>query len=728
MTTVTYPVKGMTCAACAVSVESILKDQDGVDNAQVNFATNSVNIHYDTGSTTILQLSDAVAEIGYELIIQSDPEAIKQEKEEGYRLLKRKFWLSLLFTLPVFVISMFMLPIPFSTWVQLVLTLPIIFYSGRHFYISAYKKARHATFNMDTLIAIGTGAAFLFSLFNTIAPAFLLNQGLTPHVYYESAVVIITLILLGNLLEERAKQKTSGAIEKLMGLQPNKATIMFVNKPMIVKIEDVKIGDVVLVKPGETIPVDGILVKGNTSINESMLTGEPMPVYKMLGENVAAGTVNNEDTIQIKTTKIGTQTALAKIIRYVQEAQGSKAPIQKLADKISSVFVPVVISIALLSAVVWFAVGPEPPLTNAFIALVTVLIIACPCALGLATPTAIMVGIGRSAGQGILIKNAEALEQIQHINTLFVDKTGTLTEGKPQVADLIYSESPQILDIIYSLESQSEHPLAHAITSHLTNKGAKSIEVNDFKNHPGRGVIATIAGQKCVLGKPSFVINEGTVHPFRNEQQQFIKEGKTTIILSIDNKIEAVTAITDQIKASTPNAIEQLKMKGIEVIMLTGDNTESAKRVADSCGITEFKAEVMPEDKANFIWQKQNEGHIVAMAGDGINDAPSLALADVGIAMGSGTDIAKETAAITLVSGDINKIDQAIGLSRITSKTIRQNLFWAFFYNILAIPVAAGLLYPIFGFTLSPMIAGGAMAFSSLSVVLNSLRLKKKTI
>lgn len=729
MTKQNYLVKGMTCAACANSVESILTAQKGVDSAVVNFAANSVLIVFDEETIKVPQLEKVVSGIGYELVIHTiDPDVQRKEQKENFNKLRTKFFVALSFSLPVFVISMFMLPIPYSPWVQLLLSIPVLFYSGVHFYTSAFKKARHFTFTMDTLIALGTGAAFLFSLFNTIFPELLQQNGFEAHVYYESAVVIVTLILLGNLLEERAKQKTSGAIEKLVSLQPDEATILFINKPTKVKIKDVKKGDVVLIKPGETIPVDGEIIFGNSFINESMLTGESVPTEKMVGHKVSAGTVNSSNVLHIKATHTGSTTTLSKIIRYVQEAQGSKAPIQKLVDKISSIFVPLVISIALGSGSIWYFLGPSPQSTYAILVLVTVLIIACPCALGLATPTAIMVGIGRAAQQGVLIRDAESLENLKDIEVLFVDKTGTLTEGQPTVDHFLYHDKNKaLLSVLYTIESNSEHPLSNSIIEFLVKEKVTPDSVIDtIENFPGQGIEAKVKEEIYRVGKPDFVMSENQLNPFTKEVEKLKSTSHTIVAFGNRKEVLALIGIKDVLKQDAPKSVKQIQKLGIEVVMLTGDNEQNAMQIAEICSIKTHKANILPHEKAEMIKYYQGQGKKVAMAGDGINDAPALAQADVGIAMGNGTDIAMESASITLVKSDLKKIETAIQLSKLTTKTIRQNLFWAFFYNTLSIPVAAGVLYPTFGFLLNPMIAGGAMAFSSLSVVMNSLWLKKR--
>lgn len=729
-----YPVKGMSCAACASSVESMLKAQEGVTKANVNFANHSVSVNYDATAISPAQLKKTLEAVGYELVTDTvDPGQLKAEKKATLKRLKQKLTIAAIFSLPVFVLSMFMIEIPFKNWVLLVLSVPVIFYSGRGFYISAWKKIKHGTTNMDTLISLGTGAAFLFSLFNTIFPEYLLQFGLEPHVYYESAVVIITLILFGNFMEEKAKDRTSTAIEKLMGLQPKEANLVRNGKIITVDIDEITVGDILLIKPGAKIPLDGVVVSGNSYIDESMVTGEPEHAQKQEGDKLVGGTINQTGSLEMRVDKVGEDTMLARIIKMVQEAQGSKAPAQKLADKISSIFVPVVIVIAILSFTIWVIGGPG--FSTAFVVLVTVLIIACPCALGLATPTAITVGIGKGANQGILIKDAEALEKVKDINVLLVDKTGTITEGKPAVNEFIISENhdkKNLLNVIYSLEQKSEHPLAKSILDYLEQQkfAIEDIELLDFRSITGEGVEGKSGNDTYFVGsvarlKTNQFILEGSI---KNEFDRLNRSGKTMVIVSKNDLVIAAINIEDQLKINAKQAIANLHKEKIKVIMVTGDNEGVARTIAAQAGIDEIHAEVLPEQKSDLVMKYQADGKKVAMAGDGINDAPALAKADVGIAMGSGTDIAIESAALTLVKGDISKIAQAINLSRQTSRTIKENLFWAFIYNVITIPVAAGLLYPFTGFLLNPMIAGGAMAFSSVSVVLNSLRLKQRKI
>lgn len=722
----TYPVSGMTCAACAHSVESMLMSQAGVEQAAVNLANNSVSVVYDESTTNFGKMKVALEQIGYN-ISKSKSEG-EELKLQGEQVLKKKLWVAIIFTIPVFVLSMFFMDsFAGQNYLLLALTTPIVFYSGNQFYLNAWKKLQHGSSNMDTLIAIGTGAAFLFSLINTLFPTWLASKGMHPHVYYESAAVIISLILLGNYLEERAKGRTGAAIEKLMGLQVKQALILKDGQEHMVDLSEVKVGDLIVIKPGALIPVDGKVMEGESYVEESMLTGEPGAVIKRMDDSLTGGTINQNGRLVMEAQKVGEETMLARIIQMVADAQGSKAPIQKLADRISAIFVPIVLVIALLSFGFWMIFGPDPALTNAFVVLVTVLIIACPCALGLATPTAIMVGIGRGADQGILIKNAEMLEKTKNLDVLIVDKTGTITEGNPSVQAVLCEQTEEqknsLFSAIKSLENQSEHPLAKAIDRHFNEVELK--EVRYFNSITGQGIKGEVGGVTYFIGKPDWLKNLKVSASLKEQSQALINEGQTVIAVANSKEVVAFIGIKDAVKAGAKQSISQLTEMGISVVMLSGDNPEAVAKVAQEVGIKTYQGSLMPADKRGYIIKQQEEGKKVGMAGDGINDAPALAQADVGLAMGTGSDVAIETAGIVLLKGDISKIATAISLSTKTVKTIRQNLFWAFFYNVAAIPVAAGALYPAFGFLLNPMIAGAAMAFSSVSVVLNSLRLKK---
>jgi P-type Cu2+ transporter len=729
-----YPVTGMSCASCAISVESMLKAQHGVINATVNFAASSVWVEYNPEITNPKSFREVIQSIGYDLI-SDKKEADQQEeiKQHESVILKRKTVFSAILTLPVVVIGMFMMNLPFANWIMLVLSTPVVFWFGRGFFITAFKQLKHGKTNMDTLVALSTGIAWSFSLFNTVFPHMLMYGDNHPPVYFEASAVIIVFILLGRMLEERAKANTSSAIKKLMGLQADTVTLFGeFGIESIQPISAVKPGNKLRVKPGERIPVDGILLEGTSFINESSITGEPLAIEKTAGSSVFAGTINQKGSFVMEAQKVGSKTLLARIIRMVQEAQGSKPPVQKLVDKVASVFVPVVISISILSFVAWMILGGENALPQALLTMVSVLIIACPCALGLATPTAVMVGIGRGAELGILIKDADGLELAHRIDTLVLDKTGTITEGKPSVTDsLWYSQNQNALKaILLSIEMQSEHPLAEAIVLSMKAENLQPITINRFESITGRGVIASIStstyvvGNELLMDESKIVIPPEVKKTARNLQQQ----AKTVIFFGENGQIHAIIAIADQIKSSSKAAIENLVRAGIEVIMLTGDNEQTAQSVAQQMGITNFKAGLLPEDKAEYIKNLQQQGKVVAMAGDGINDSHAIAQADVSIAMGSGSDIAMDVAKMTIVSSRLECISTAIELSKQTIRTIKQNLFWAFIYNIIGIPIAAGLLYPFTGYLLNPMIAGAAMAMSSVSVVSNSLRLKFKKL
>ncbi len=725
-----YPVLGMSCAACASSVESMLKSQQGVYAVNVNYANSEVYIEFDEKLAHLNEMQTLLKKIGYELIIQMEAsEKIVEEKvQERLLKLRKKLALAIFLTLPVFVVSMFMMPLTQADkWALLILSTPVLFYCGSEFFINAFNQARHRSTNMDTLVALGTGVAFFYSAIVTVFPHYFLNHGLPSHVYFESATVIISFILFGRFLEERAKERASSAIHKLMNLQPKKLIVLRNNQEIQISINEVLINDIVLIKPGEKIPVDGMVESGESYIDESMINGEPIALRKNKGNKVYAGTINQKGNLKIIAEKIGKETLLSQIIEMVKEAQRVKPPIQKLADKIASIFVPIVLAIALLTFGLWYFLGPEPSATYAFVTTVAVLIIACPCALGLATPTALMVGIGKGAQNGILIKNAESLEMAYKAKTLCVDKTGTLTEGKPKVSDQFWiQDNPFLKLILIEMEKKSEHPLAGAIVAGIKTSDNKAIKFENFQNHPGNGVSAKIEGINYYVGRSIFIQENGIQFDvtIKAKIDQWQSEAKTLVIFSDEQKVLAVIAITDQLKQGTPHAIKKLKQMGIETIMLTGDNENSAKAVAHLSEIKMYKAGLLPQDKVNFIKDLQAQGKIVAMAGDGINDSAALAQADIGIAMASGSDIALESAGITLMKSDLNHLIGAIKLSFSTVKTIKQNLFWAFFYNIIAIPIAAGILYPFIGFLLNPMIAGAAMALSSVTVVANSLRLR----
>ncbi|MAY84333.1 MAG: copper-translocating P-type ATPase [Flavobacteriales bacterium] len=724
-----FPITGMTCAACAGSVESILSHTQGVTKANVNFASSSVLVEYDP----VLQPSDlqsALQSVGYDLIVDADDPSEAQEnlQKQHYQDVKQRTIWSAVLTLPVFIIGMFYMDWVVGRWVSLVLTIPILFWFGRSFYINAFKQAKHGKANMDTLVALSTGIAFLFSVFNTLFPDFWHARGIHPYVYYEAATVIITFISLGKLLEEKAKSNTSSAIKKLMGLQPKTLKVIQHGEEVEMPISSVQKGYTIVVRPGEKIPVDGEVSKGNSYVDESMITGEPVPVEKPKGAEVFAGTVNQKGSFQFIAKKVGGETLLSQIIKMVQQAQGSKAPVQKLVDKIAGVFVPVVITIAIVTFITWIMKGGDDALTHALLTSVAVLVIACPCALGLATPTAIMVGIGKGAENNILIKDAESLELGHQTSAIVLDKTGTITKGKPTITNWNWETSNNYyMQVLLAIESQSEHPLADAVVARLKKDGLKPESIKDFQSITGMGAEArSTDGEKFYIGNQRLLNTKNVKLSSDLDKQasEWSNEGKTVIFFANQLTVLAILAIADEIKESSATAIKTLQDRGINVYMLTGDNEQTAKAVAKQVGIEHFKAEVMPSDKADFVKELQAQGKVVAMVGDGINDSHALAQADVSIAMGKGSDIAMDVAKMTLITSDLQAIPKALKLSKLTVQGIRQNLFWAFIYNIIGIPIAAGVLYAFNGFLLDPMIAGAAMAFSSVSVVANSLRLK----
>ena len=732
----TFQVLGMSCAVCALNVETTLGAQEGVYEAKVNFAGSTVLVDYNPRVITPVELQKAVESAGYELVVENteDTDQADRLQREEFLALKRKTIGAIVLAVPVFVIGMFFMHMPYGNWIMLAFTIPVMAFFGRDFFVHAYMQLKHGRANMDTLVAVSTGVAFLFSLFNTIWPEYWTSRGLEAHVYYEAAAVIIALILLGRLLEAKAKFSTSTAIKKLMGLQPKTVTkILADGSEEEVPIREVEVGDVLVVKPGEKIPVDGEVTEGSSFVDESMITGESIPVEKVKGQPVYAGTINEKGSFCFRADKVGGETVLANIIRMVQEAQGSKAPVQKLVDRIAGIFVPVVMGIAVITFIVWMLIGGDLAFTHALLTSITVLVIACPCALGLATPTAIMVGIGKGAEHNILIKDAESLELMYRVNAIVLDKTGTITEGKPVVADIHWTpgaEDERYQSILLEIERRSEHPLADAVVQKFKEKVVNEILVSDFENQTGKGVTAKVGDKVYLVGNRALLEVNHVVLDDDNEKLaiRWEGDGKTVVFFAGGGRVLALVAIADKIKESSRQAVATLHEKGIDVYMLTGDNALTARAVADQVGIRHFKAEVMPGEKANFVEALQHEGKVVAMVGDGINDSQALAQADVSIAMGKGSDIAMDVAKVTLITSDLNVIPRAIALSHQTVRAIRQNLFWAFIYNIIGIPLAAGVLYGINGFLLNPMIAAAAMAFSSVSVVTNSLRIKWKKL
>lgn len=741
-----YPVMNMTCASCANSSQNILKMQPGVVDAQVNYANTEALIEFIPSLTDAFKLKAALQSVGYDLMIDESEEAkdsLEEIQQNNYKKLKKRTIWAIILAIPLILIGMVFMNMPYANYIMWALSTPIVFVFGKQFFVGAWKQLKHKSANMDTLVAMSTGIAYFFSVFNTLFPEFWLSRGLEPHVYFETAGVVIAFILLGKVLEERAKGNTSSAIKKLIGMQPKTVTIVHENGHQAeVSIASIQVGNTIMVKPGEKIAVDGELISGTSFVDESMISGEPVPVEKKAGDKVFSGTINQKGSFQFRATKVGGDTLLSQIIKMVQDAQGSKAPVQKLVDKIAGIFVPVVVLISIVTLIAWMILGGENGFTRGLLAMVTVLVIACPCALGLATPTAIMVGVGKGAEKGILIKDAEALEAAQKINAVVLDKTGTITEGKPVVNELKWFELrvssatydiEKLESILYSIEKQSEHPLADAIVQFFDTRlldSARSenlyLEGIQVENSSGKGIIGSYENEKYFIGNPKFIQEQNL--SLNSEIESWVnselEKARTVILFSSSTEIFTGISISDTIKPTSVEAIQQLHYLGIKVYMQTGDNEASAAAVAKEVGIDHFKAGVLPEDKLNFIKELQSEGKIVAMSGDGINDSAALAQSNVGIAMGKGSDIAIESAKMTILSDDLLKIPEAIKLSKQTVSTIKQNLFWAFIYNVIGIPIAAGVLYPINGFLLDPMIAGAAMALSSVSVVSNSLRLK----
>jgi len=752
---VEFAVKGMTCAACVGAVERALKELYGVLTVTVNLAAEKASVEYIPTIVGFEDFRRIIKEAGYsaEQITEEFVDREREQREREFQALKRQFIVSAMLAAPIIIGSMLTIPVLSNWYLLFLLATPVQFWSGMRFHKAALSALRHRTTNMNTLISVGTTSAYVYSLAATFMPQLFFKGGVTPHIYFDTSATIITLILLGKLLEARAKGKTSEAIRKLMGLQAKTASVLRDSAEKEVPIEEVMVGDIVIVRPGGRIPVDGEVIAGYSTVDESMLTGESLPVEKSSGDKIFGGTVNKAGSFKLRALRIGKETALAQIIRLVEEAQGSKAPIQRLADKVASIFVPTVIGISVVTFFVWFIFGTKPSFTLALMNFIAVLIIACPCALGLATPTAIMVGTGKGAEKGILIRDAEALELSHKIEAVILDKTGTITKGEPEVVDItgVNGTSPDaILQIAASAEKLSEHPLGQAIVRKAIDKNIKIYEPAEFVAIPGGGIKAKIRSQELrvksqeppELRTPNselyldvFIGNEGmmqkegiNISPAKMLSDKISSKAKTPVFMAVDNEIKAVFSIADTIKEGSAEAIEALKSMGIEVVMLTGDHQNTAHAIAREVGIERFFAEVLPDQKVEAVRRIKSEGKITAMVGDGINDAPALAEADVGIAIGTGTDIAIEASDITLIKGNLKSVVDAIRLSKLTIRTIKQNLFWAFFYNVVGIPVAAGLLYPFGGPLLNPMIASAAMAFSSVSVVSNSLRLRKKTI
>lgn len=724
------PVLEMSCAVCAGNVESTVQALSGVEKASVNFAAGTLTVTYNPSVITLEVMQAAVQAAGYDLIVEAeDPVAMQEEKARmHYKILRRNTIGAWTLSIPLALLGMVFMHVPFGNWIMMVLALAIMIFFGRSFYVNGVRHALKGKANMDTLVALSTSIAFLFSLFNTLCPGFWLGKGLEPHVYYEASGVIIAFVLLGKLMEERAKNSTSSAIKGLMGLQPKTARLVTDGREEEVPISNLQVGNVVSVRPGEKIPVDGTLLQGSSSVDESMLSGEPIPVEKNAGDRVLAGTINQKGAFTMEATSVGGTTVLAQIVQMVQSAQGSKAPVQRIVDKISGIFVPVVVLLSFLTFVCWLVIGGESYFSYALLSAVSVLVIACPCALGLATPTALMVGMGKGAEQHILIKDAFALENLCKVDTVVLDKTGTLTEGVPVVTDSYWISDDNIryLDVLYTAEQKSEHPLASAILCWLEESGAKVCEAENFESLTGRGVRIQVEGVIYWVGSQGLldIFQAGIPEKVRKQIGQWQEDGQSVVFYGQETRLLAVLAISDRIKPTSAEAVKELKKQGIEVHLLTGDGVRTAERVAATLDIGYYKAEVMPNDKEEYIISLQQQGKKVAMVGDGINDSQALARADVSIAMGKGTDIAMDVAMVTLITSDLLLLPGAIRLSKQTVRLIYQNLFWAFIYNVIGIPLAAGVLFPINGLLLNPMLASAAMAFSSVSVVLNSLRLK----
>ncbi len=738
-----FPVGGMTCASCVARVEQALSSVPGVISANVNLSSEKATVEYIEG-TRIADLKRAVKDAGYELGSEAEAvEDITVATQREIRATRNRFILAV--TLGFMILALgFGASFAGKLYLLWALATPVQFWAGRQFYRGAWGALRHRTADMNTLIAVGTSAAYFYSVVAVLFPGLFVAPGLEPHVYFDTAAIIIGLILLGRFLEARAKGGTSEAIKKLIGMQPKTARVIRDGSEVEIPVDDVEVGDLILIRPGERVPVDGIIRRGYSSIDESMITGESIPVEKKEGDEVIGATINKTGSFQFEATKVGKNTTLAQIIRLVEEAQGSKAPIQRLADVIASYFVPIVIGIATATFIIWYLVGPAPALTFALLNFVAVLIIACPCALGLATPTAIMVGTGKGAEHGILIRSAESLERSHKIRSVLLDKTGTLTRGEPRVTDIITTASSsreEVLRLAASAERGSEHPLGEAIVRAASEEKLELSPVSDFSAVPGHGIEALVKGKKVLLGNLKLIKDRGLhLNGLEKEAHRLWEKGKTVMFLGIDNQLMGIIAVADTLKPGAKEAVEALHKMGAEVVMLTGDNQRTAEAIAQEVGIDRVFAEVLPEHKAQQVKKLQEGGRIVAMVGDGINDAPALAQADVGIAIGTGTDVAMEAADITLIGGDLGGIVTAISLSKRTMRTIKQNLFWAFAYNSALIPVAAGALYFVFGQAgvplglrfilgeygfLNPMLAAAAMAASSVTVVSNSLRLRR---
>ena len=776
--TIRIPVSGMTCAACQSRVQRTLQKQAGVADATVNLMMKSATVTYDPAAVTPERLVETIRESGYGAELASPDQTAFEEQEardraqaEEFAALRRKAIVSGAVGVVAMVLSMplmaggghaahgpvadpfmrwamesltpalrgaapwlYAIPGPVVSYALLFLTLGVMLWAGRHFYTRAWAAFRHHAADMNTLVAVGTGAAFLYSVLATVAPGFFVSRGVAPDVYYEAVVLIIALILTGNAFEARAKKQTASALRALVDLQPKTARVVRGGEEVDVPVEAVAHDETVVVRPGERVPVDGEVLSGESAVDESMLTGESLPVAKRAGARVIGGTMNRTGAFRYRATTLGSDSVLAQIVRLMRDAQGSRAPIQRLADRISGVFVPVVLSIAIATFVAWFVAADTAPAVRAFAAAVAVLIIACPCAMGLAVPTAVMVSTGKGAELGVLIKGGEALQRAGDVRTVVLDKTGTVTEGRPTVTDVVLApaahasvgDETRLLRLAASLESSSEHPLADAIVRHARDRGLALAAPEAFDSVPGRGAAGVVDGAALAVGNEAMMADYALdVAPLRGDAERLAGEGKTPVYVAVDGALAGLLAVADPIRATAREAIARLHRMGLEVVMLTGDNRRTAEAIARQAGIDRVVADVLPQGKVAEVRRLQAEGRVVAMVGDGVNDAPALAQADVGMAVGTGTDVAAEAADVVLMRGDLRSAAQAIELSRRTMRTMKQNLFWAFVYNVVGIPVAAGVLYPAFGLLLSPILASAAMAFSSVSVVTNSLRLRR---
>ena len=727
----------MSCASCAVRTEKFVNTLPGIKSASVNFADTSLMVEFIPDEITPSEMKKAIQSIGYDIIIdEANSQELKEEAQLNYfKTIRNNTIGAAALSIPLLVIAMFLMNIPYSNYIMMALATPVVFWFGRQFPTGAWKQLKHRSANMDTLVALSTGIAYFYSAFITLFPDLFNKEGMHGHVYFEASAVIITFILLGRMLEEKAKSNTSSALKNLIGLQPKVVTLVMQNGELKeIPVSKVMPGDILLVKPGNKIPVDGTVTSGGSFVDESMISGEPLATEKTADSKVFAGTINQKGSFRFRADKVGGDTVLAQIIKMVREAQGSKAPVQHLVDRIAGIFVPVVIIIALLSGIIWFISGTENALAHSLLAIVTVLIIACPCALGLATPTAIMVGIGKGADTGILIKDAESLEVTHKVNIVVLDKTGTITMGEPEVNEIAWKKNIEIekySKILLGIQKNSEHPLAEPVIRYLEKRGLNSNSLSArIESITGKGIKAEInqelffIGTRKLLEELNIIIDKELLTLAETWQN----EARTVSFFADARQALSVMAISDIIKETSVESVKQLHSLGIEVHMLTGDNEQVAKATAEKTGIDTYKAELLPQAKYDYIRELQQKGKIVAMVGDGINDSQAMAQADISIAMGKGSDIAMDVAKMTIISSDLTRIPKAIKLSRLTVTTIKQNLFWAFIYNMIGIPIAAGLLYPFTGFLLNPMIAGAAMALSSVSVVSNSLRLKMKSI